>query len=468
MSNQDPSVIFSKFFQDTKFEDLPDNVIAEVKKQILDYIGVAIAGASKPGAEQVRLLNEANGGVEQATVWGSGKKLPVAYAGWVNSTMGHTLDMDDVHEDAVMHPGVVSIPTSLVMAEYVGGMTGKDLITSVALGSDMICRMSLAVYPGESKIPYGWHFTSLNSAMVSGNIAAKAMGMSLEEAVNTFGIAYHQTGGNGQPAKDGVLTKRLGPGFGVRNGITSALLAKMGVTGTPVAFEGEWGFINVYHRGPEKYSRDLLVGDLGKRWECANVEIKPYPCCRGGHHFVQLGLKMRNEMGVDPEQVEKIKIFTGPATVGLLGQPLSKKAFPPDTVTSQFSLSWDFCSALAMGKCGLVEFYEDERGIKNPKILALTSKIESLEGEEALALPGFDAARVEVYMKDGTVYNEFQARPNSMTYEDVLAKYDGCLQAADRPIPEANGKQLKEMIADLENVKDVREIVKLIRWTEAK
>ena len=71
-------------------------------------------------------------------------------------------------------------------------------------------------------------------------------------------------------------------------------------------------------------------------------------------------------------------------------------------------------------------------------------------------------------MKDGTVYNEFQARPNSMTYEDVLAKYDGCLQAADRPIPEANGKQLKEMIADLENVKDVREIIKLIRWTEAK
>lgn len=65
----DASYSLAKYFNEIKFEDLPQNVVSEVKKQILDYIGVAIAGACKPGANEIRELYEELGGVEQASVW---------------------------------------------------------------------------------------------------------------------------------------------------------------------------------------------------------------------------------------------------------------------------------------------------------------------------------------------------------------------------------------------------------------
>ena len=151
----DASYALAKYFNEITFDDLPKNVVSEVKKQILDYIGVAVAGACKPGAQEVRELYEELGGLEQASVWCSGKKLPVISAAQVNATLGHCLDFDDVHEDAIMHPGVVSVPVSLTMGEYLGGISGKELLTCVALAGDMICRIGLAAWPGHSIIPSG-------------------------------------------------------------------------------------------------------------------------------------------------------------------------------------------------------------------------------------------------------------------------------------------------------------------------
>ncbi len=77
--------------------------------------------------------------------------------------MTHSLDFDDVHEAAIMHPGVISIPTALAAGELAGGMNGKEFVKAVALGADMICRMGLATRPGDNIHKYGWHLTTLNA-----------------------------------------------------------------------------------------------------------------------------------------------------------------------------------------------------------------------------------------------------------------------------------------------------------------
>ena len=463
----DASNVLARFFLETKYEDLPQRLVEETKKQVLDYIGVSIAGACKPGANEVKELLEEIGGAEQAVVWGSGKKLPVMNAAHVNATFGHCLDFDDVHENAVMHPGVISIPTALCVGDYVGGISGKDLILGVALGGDMICRMSLAAYPGKSKIPFGWHFTTLNGSMASANLAAKILGLNVDQSVYAMGIAYHQTAGNGQPVKDGALTKRLGPGFSVRNGITSALLARKGVTGVHNAFNGDWGFVHQYYK--DDWDNDVLVGELGERWESGNTSIKPYPCCRGMHHFCDIALEMHHSLKLDPENIEKIRIWCGPATLPLLGAPFEFKVFPRHVVDAQFSIAWGVASGLALGQVTLQEYVDDELGIHNPKILAVTKKIVSLEADPALELPGFDGARVEVTMKDGQVHTMTREKPkgtpeNPLSFDDVVAKYRGCLQSADRHIPPANADKILEIVKDLESLKDTRELTKLIAW----
>ncbi|MCL2337413.1 MAG: MmgE/PrpD family protein [Firmicutes bacterium] len=463
----DASSVLADFFLKTRYEDLPQNLAAEVKKQVLDYIGVAIAGACQPVANEVRELYEEIGGAKQAVVWGSGKKMPVINAAQINATIGHCLDFDDVHEPAVMHPGVISIPTVLAVGDYVGGITGKELITGIALGGDMICRMSLAAYPGKNKIPSGWHCTTLNGSMVSANLTAKILDLNPDQAVSAIGIAYHQASGNGQTVKDGALTKRLGPGFAVRNGITSALLARKGVTGARNTFSGDWGFAHQYHH--DDWDNDLLVGELGERWESSSISIKPYPCCRGLHHFCDIALEMYHELKLDPNQIERIRIWCGPSTMPLLGTPLEIKAFPRNVVESQFSIAWGVVAGLATGQVTLQEYMDNELGIHNPEILALSKKIVSLDEDPALALPGFDGGRVEVTMKDGAVHTKMRETPKGtpddpLTFDDVLVKFRGCLKSAERHISPANADQILELVTDLENLKDTTELTKLIVW----
>jgi 2-methylcitrate dehydratase PrpD len=217
--------LFADNFLRTKYEDLPKQVVEETKKQVLDYIGVALAGYSKAGAKEVRELAVEWGGAQQCTILGSGEKVPAPNAAQANASMVHSLDYDDVHEAAVMHPGVVTITTALAVGEYVGGLSGKELIRTAAVGGDMISRLGLATRPGKNIHKYGWHFTTLNGYITSAAVAANLMGLDRDRMINAMGIAYHQSAGNGQAVKDSALTKRLGPGFSVRGGIASAMLA---------------------------------------------------------------------------------------------------------------------------------------------------------------------------------------------------------------------------------------------------
>jgi 2-methylcitrate dehydratase PrpD len=40
-----------------------------------------------------------------------------------------------------------------------------------------------------------------------------------------------------------------------------------------------------------------------------NVSIKPYPCCRGIHNFIDVTLALVSEQDIKPKDVMEIKIF---------------------------------------------------------------------------------------------------------------------------------------------------------------
>ncbi|MDR2356596.1 MAG: MmgE/PrpD family protein [Oscillospiraceae bacterium] len=456
----DASYLFAKNFLDTKFENLPEDVIAETRNQVLDFIGVALGGSDKSAAREIRQLYNDWGGKPHATVVGWGDKLPVAHAAQVNATQGHSLDYDDVHEAATMHPGVVTITTALAMAEYLGGLSGRDFIRAVAVGGDMISRLGLATRPGKSIHPFGWHFTTLNGFMVSAAVAALLLGLDADGIVSAIGIGYHQCSGNGQAVTDGVLTKRMGPGFAVCGGIKAAFLAKMGVTGARGAIEGEKGFYRVYHDGD--YSPEQLTGELGERWESVNISIKPYPSCRGTHPFIDAAGQIRRENSFAPDDIAKIGIFCGKGTLGLLCEPFEAKVKPRNPVDAQFSVPWGVAVSLTRGRPGLGDYTED--AIADAGILKTASKI-TVTNDPALDGTGLEPAVVEVALRDG---RKLSARVeiatgspgNMLTYDDVTEKFRGCVAAAGRRLPDERADGLVRFVRSLESAGDVRELFK--------
>jgi 2-methylcitrate dehydratase PrpD len=457
----DATQLFVENFRGIRFEDLPPEVVSITKDQVLDYFGVALGGSSEAAVGEMRDLVLEWGGAPQSRILRWGDKLPAPNAAQVNATMAHSLDFDDVHEDAIMHPGVVAIPTALALSEYVGGVNGKEFITAVALGTDFICRCGLATRPGESIHPYGWHLTTLYGYMTAAGVAARLLGLDEEKMTYAFGIAYHQSSGNGQPVKDGAHTKRLGPGMAVRGGIASALMAKRGITGARNCLEGRAGLYQVYHMGA--FSRERLIDELGKRFEGINVSIKPYPCCRGVHPFADAGLALAAKHDLKPDDVKSILIECGAGTYGLLGSPLEVKATPRNPVDSQFSIVWGVGSALARRRVTLDDF--TETAIKSPDILGLTAKTDvQIDPEFNRGDQGIEPARITVTMNDGTVFVEQCDLPTGtpsrpLSFDDIERKFQGLLAHAEQPISPAAAARLVEKVGRLEELEDATELI---------
>ncbi|MDR2089020.1 MAG: MmgE/PrpD family protein [Clostridiales Family XIII bacterium] len=460
----DASYLFAKNFIETPFSKLPADAVKEAKNQILDFIGVALAGSCKEGANELCELYAEWGGAPQATVFGRGDKLPAPHAAQINATMGHSLDYDDVHEDATMHPGVVTITTALATGELIGGLSGQKFLQAVAVGGDMISRLGLATRPGQNIHKFGWHFTTLKGFMVSAAVTAYLLGLDEEKIVAAIGIGYHQCAGNGQAVKDGVLTKRMGPGFAVKGGMTAALLAKKGVTGARNALEGISGYYNVYHQG--SYSHDILVGELGEKFEGANITIKPYPCCRGVHPFIDAALEIRQKYGVKPEDVKNIMIWCGKGTQGLLGEPLEHKASPRSPVDSQFSVPWGVAVSLSRGRPGLNDYTEE--AIKSRDILDMAAKI-SLAYDPELDSTGLEPARVAVTTNAGESHSAHVeiatgSPGNMLSYDDVEKKFRDCVKQSKRRISDANADAVVAFVKDIDRSADVRALLKLLVW----
>ncbi|HLA81415.1 MAG TPA: MmgE/PrpD family protein [Thermoleophilia bacterium] len=459
----DVTQLFVANFGGVSCEDLPPEVVEVTKNQVLDYFGVALGGSMEAGVAEMRDLALEWGGAPQSRMLRWGDAVPAPNAAQVNATMAHSLDFDDVHEDAIMHPGVITIPTALAMSEYVGGVTGDEFIAAVAVGTDFICRLGLATRPGENIHAFGWHLTTLYGYMTAAAVAGRLLGLDSDRLTSAIGIGYHQSSGNGQCVKDGALTKRMGPGMAVRGGIASALMAKRGITGARNCLEGTAGMYHVYHG--DSYSREALVGELGSRFEGINVSIKPYPCCRGVHPFVDAALTLVAKHDIRPEDVKSVLINCGEGTFFLLATPLEAKARPRNFVDSQFSIIWGVATAIARRRASLDDFTEE--AIKSPDILEISAKIEvQIDSDLNRGDVGIEPARVSITTVEGAVFTEQVDLPTGtpsrpLSFADVERKFQDCLAHAGQPIPAAKARQLVETIARLEELADVRDLISL-------
>lgn len=461
----DATYLFAKNFSEIKFGDLPADVVESTRKQILDFFGVALAGSAKVGATEIMELVLEWGGAPQSGIISRKHRVPAPNAAQVNATMAHALDYDDVHEAAVMHPGVIAVPTAMAVGELKGGLSGREFITAVALGTDFICRLGLATRPGQNVHAFGWHLTSLYGYMTSAAVAARLLELDQDGIVNAIGIGYHQSAGNGQCVKDGALTKRMGPGMAVKGGIAAALMAQKGITGAKNCLEGIHGIYNVYHQG--SYARDILIGELGTRFEGANVSIKPYPCCRGVHPFIDAALTLVNEHKIEPRDVESILILCGEGTYGLLGSPLEVKARPRNFVDSQFSLPWGVAVAVARKRAAIDDF--TAAAIHSPDILDVSGKIDVQIDPGLNRADVIEPARVKITVWGGDTYTEQVDLPTGtptrpLSFADCERKFRDCITHAERRIPPDNADRLVGLVEQLEEVNDIGELIDLMMW----
>ncbi len=118
----------ARFSADLTYEDLPPDVVEWAKYLCLDFAGVTLNGSTTPSAKSVvRAIESIERPGPSAIVGTASRALP-EYAAMANGTAFHSIEMDDVNNEGSLHPGVVTYPTALAMADVVP-VDGKSDIT---------------------------------------------------------------------------------------------------------------------------------------------------------------------------------------------------------------------------------------------------------------------------------------------------------------------------------------------------
>lgn len=244
----DPAWPLARHVCRTGYTDLPRSAVASARRDILDTLGCMLGGSGSPGIDALFAVVSRWGGLAESRILLRGIRLPAPQAALLNASMGHALDFDDTLDTGgSIHPGVSVLGAALAVCDSrpstsaQGGVTGRDILLAVALGLDISCRIALA-----STLDRGWHRTAAIGVFGAATAAGKLLGLTPQQMLAAFSIAYSHAAGNRQCILDGALTKRMQAGQAAGAGVFSAVLAQTGFTGARNIFNGRFGFFELY------------------------------------------------------------------------------------------------------------------------------------------------------------------------------------------------------------------------------
>ncbi len=443
----------------TEYQNLPSEAVESTKKSILDTLGVIEAASGiTPGLKELVELVTEGGGKKESTILGFGSRVPAWMAAFANGAMAHCLDYDDLHHRAKAHLSATTVPSGFAIAERLGKVKGKDFVTAVALGNDLMARLCCSI-----SLKFMWHRTPLFGVFAAAATSGKLLRLNEEQMVDALGLAFCQAAGTmEQRFSVGSEIGGMRDAFPNKGGVLAALMAKSGIRGVRSCFEGKAGLFNVYFGG--EYDREALTTNLGKKFHGADIGFKPWPACGSTHSYIDTTLALVSENDIHPENIEEITVFVGESAQTLC-QPLEARRKPVTTLDAKYSIPFTVSVGAARGKVVLKDYFAES--LRDPVVLALAQKVTPKFDAECNAGREHRTAQVDMRMKNGKVYSKRIDLPyghpdRPMSWESIVNKFRDCLSHAAKPVPKDNMEKVIDMVGKLEEVEDVSKIVRLL------
>ena len=439
------------------FENLPEDVIEATKLRVMDVIGLSLAGAETPFGKSTRAAAIALSPPGPCSVLGTGDRLGVTAAAFANGAFSQALEFDDTHNESIVHMSSPAVAAALALSE-IGPVSGRDLITAVALGNEISCRVG-SVAAGQFH-KRGFHPTGLFATFGVTYLVSKLLGLDAHQMAQAAGICGSFASGLLQCWVDGTQTKFLHPGWAAQSGITAAVLAREGTTGPAEVFEGRFGLFASHLQGAGQLANYGRISDgLGKHWDSRNSSFKPFPAAHVLHPYISAILRLRNQHGIASADVERIGCPVTEFIVGIVCEPTEEKFAPASDSHGRVSLQYSLAEALTLGSLGKSAYREDS--LRNPDILALARRV-TYYIDPAYPGPGRFKGEVTITLKDGRTFHELEeynrgSVENPMPYEEIRAKFD---ETASGFLSAARRDKLAGLIKNLDTLGDASELVK--------
>jgi len=437
-----PTAVLSRFIHHTEYEGIPGEAIRRARYCLLDWIGSAYAGIGAASGNIVRSLIGAAAGRGAATLIGSGSAAPPTEAALYNGVISAVMEIDDVHEEASLHPGIGVIPAALSVAEQAGA-SGRDLLAAIVIGYDISARMARAAGPSHYQF---WHTTGTCNTFGAAAAAAKLLRLDARGVAMALGLAGTQASGLWESLNgEATMAKHLHSGKAASNGVLSAFLAKAGFQGSETIIEGEKGFLASSSRATEE-DRARLTVHLGEPFLIMRNFFKRYACCRACFEGIEGIHHLLDSHGMHPGEIRRVTVTMRPARTWLVANQ-----DPQDIYQAKFSLA--FCMAVMAlhGEAGLFQFTEEN--LRHPSIREFMRKVHLVDDPAIRA-----KAKIEVV---DSARSAWMVEPvcQSPALEEVKEKF---IRNMAPLLGEARIVSILACIEHLETVEHIAELTRLL------
>lgn len=383
-----------------KSQSLPDNVMLQARKVLLDYLGVLAGGKRYIKEKHPELIN----GAPNST--------------FLNGFAAHVLELDDGHRHGMIHLGA-SIVSAVLEAARKENLKSEDVLRGIVMGYEVAVRSARAIQPGHKV--RGYHVSGTCGTLGSALGIAFACNYNKEQLISTLACAVSSAAGVLEIQEQASELKPYNTARAAYDGVLAAQIGKLALPGPDDILGGKRGFLVALTDTPKpEFLTDFTEDD----YCIEGIYQKVHAACRHCHPAIDATLDMRKDLNLKPEQIEKIEVHTYKLAVGshdhteIMG-------------ISSAKLSTPYAVALAFvkGSCEYADY--NEENLNDYWIKNLTRKVSIIEDESLTAQsPAVRGARVTIYLENGEEYEASCLYPkgepeNPLTQEELASKFRG-------------------------------------------
>lgn len=375
---------------DLRIHHLTDDVVAHAAGVLLDTLGAALVGSTRPHVVAARKVVAAYGGAPTSTVI-AGPCTSAPFAAFLNGLAGSSSpQMDDIWKESLGHPGVGVIPATLAVAEAVDA-SGAQIVEAVVAGYEVAMRIGAAL--GKEGLDNGWHPRGGVNVFGAAAAAGKLLDLDVDRMVAALSLAGNTAAGLTGAVHFHDAWYALSANASL-NGVVAADLAAAGYTSGPRILESPYGgYLTTIVSSP----RWDWLSTPGDPWLIMQVGQKLHASSAATHAAVDAALSVVRDNGLQPEDVAHVTIFGFAAMAGRLGRP-----HPQTAVHAGMSIPYLVATVIARRGAGLEEVAEAT--FDDPVVQSLQDRIEVVLDERLDAMcPDTLGARVVITTHDGRV-----------------------------------------------------------------
>jgi 2-methylcitrate dehydratase PrpD len=437
------------YFADLKYEDIPKEVVAMAKNLILDAIGCSYAGWSAKEIDQIINLARIVGGAGNSTVIGTAERFSLLGATIANGYLITSITACDVYTPAHFHATPEVVPVALALAEELNA-TGKELITAVVCGLEVVCRIAFALDNQEFRRK-GWHSPGVVGPMGAAVTAAKLLKLDATDIRRAIALGYSQS--SGTFASWPTPTVKFHQARGAAAGLISGLLAREKFESSAEPLEmPDGGLFVSYASG----TGEKVVKNLGTHWELLNISLRLWPGATPIQAMLSAFLNDEKKKFPELNEIRSVEIRVAPRTY-----TAHISSIHP-TSTFEALLSFHFVAA-AFLKNGY--FWIDlvsPNKLEDQEVLDFAMNQVELIGDEGVPIGG---VQVKILLNDGSsieLKEDFATGTpkKPVTAEQLENKF---LKASAEKITPESSDELIKLMSHLENFVDCGEIFSHLR-----